>query len=176
MRKGYTMKPRFLIAPLAAALLLGTGAASALTESELQVVQKAAEEYAASLPAANNYDVTAEDVAARIKGGKDDFVIVDVRVPKDKKYDLGHVPGAMFIPVAEIAKPESLAKLPKAKDIIVYCDTGQQQSKAITMLRMMGYNAYGMRWGYMSWSTAPATQLTLDAIGGSITKGYPVAR
>ena len=170
------MKPRFLIAPIAVALFLGTGTASALTESELQIVQKAAEEYASSLPAANNYDVTAEDVAARIKGGKDDFVIVDVRVPNEKKYDQGHLPGAVFIPLSEIAKPESLAKLPRSKDIIVYCDTGQQQSKAVTVLRMMGYNAYAMRWGYMSWSPAPATQLTLDAIGGSITKGYPVAK
>jgi len=170
------MKSRFLIAPLAAALLLGAGAASALTESELQIVQKAAAEYASGLPAANNYDVTAEEVAARIKSGKEDFVIVDVRVPKDKKYDQGHVPGAMFIPLSEIPKPESLAKLPKSKDIIVYCDTGQQQSKAVTVLRMMGYNAFAMRWGYMSWSPAPPTQLTLDAIGGSITKGYPVVK
>jgi rhodanese-related sulfurtransferase len=171
------MNRKFVIAPVVAALYLGASAAYAtLSETELLTVQKAANEYAASLVANNNYDVTAEDVAKRISEGKNDFVIVDVRVPRDKKYDQGHVPGAMFIALSDVPKPESLAKLPKDKDIIVYCDTGQQQSKAITVLRMMGYNAYGMRWGYMSWKPAPATQLTLDAIGGSITKAYPVEK
>ena len=170
------IKSKYAAVPFAIAMLFAPVVANALSDSEYQVVQRLANSYMSSLPDANNYDVTAEDVAKRIKEGKGDFVIVDVRVPKDKKYDQGHVPGAIFVALKDVAAPQTLAKLPKDKDIIVHCDTGQQQSKAITVLRLLGYNAYGMRWGYMSWAPAPATQLTLDAIGGSITKAYPIEK
>lgn len=170
------MKNAYLIAPLAAALLFGAGAASAVTESEYQIVQKLANEYLTSLPDSNYYEFMAEDVAKRIKEGKNDFVIIDLRVPKEKKFDQGHMPGAMFIAAQDVAKPENLAKLPKDKDIIIHCDTGQQQNKVLTVLRMLGYKAYAMKWGYMAWTAAPPTAATLDAINGSITKGYPVAK
>jgi rhodanese-related sulfurtransferase len=170
------MKREYLLAPLAAALLFGSGIASALSESEYQAVQKAADEYLSSLPQANYYEFLAEDVAKKIREGKGDFVIVDIRVPKDKKFDQGHLPGAIFIATQDVAKPENLARLPKDKDIIVHCDTGQQQNKVLTVLRLLGYKAYAMKWGYMAWSPAPPTAATLDAINGSITKGYPVTK
>ena len=160
-------------------LLLGGCAAAmaqALTPTEQAVVQRAADQFLSGLEKNAYYDVTAEDVMARIKAGKSDYMILDVRVPKDKKYDKGHLPGAMFAAVYDVAKPETLAKLSKDKDIFVHCDTGQQQNKAVAALRMMGYKAYAMKWGYMAWSPAPPTALTLEAINGSITKGYPVEK
>lgn len=161
-----------------AALLLAGGVASAqtLTLADQAVVQRAADQFLSGLEKNAWYDVTAEDVVARIKSGKGDFVIVDVRVPKDRKFDKGHLPGAIFAAPFDIAKPETLAKLPKDKDIIVHCDTGQQQNKVVAALRMMGYNAYAMRFGYMSWSPAPPTGITLDAIAASYSRNYPVER
>jgi len=47
----------------------------------------------------------ADDVLDRINSGKDDFIIVDLRMPKEKKYDQGHLPGAIYIGFKEIAKP-----------------------------------------------------------------------
>lgn len=38
------------------------------------------------------------------------------------------------------------------------------------------YDAYAMKWGYMAWAPAPPTGSTLDAINGSITKGYPLQK
>lgn len=158
------------------AALAAAPAAFALTDAEYAVIQKAANEYLTSLPKHEYYDVMAEDVLKRIQSGKKDFVIVDVRVPKDKKYDQGHLPGAQFIGVMDLAKPENLAKLPKDKDIIVHCDTGQQQNKAVTVLRLLGYNAYAMKWGYMSWKVAPPTAATLSEVNNAITKNYPVEK
>ena len=154
----------------------GAALAQAPTPAEQAVIQRAADQFLGGLEKNAYYDVTAEDVMARIKAGKPDYVIVDVRVPKDKKFDKGHLPGAMFAAVYDVARPETLAKLPKDKDIFVHCDTGQQQNKAVAALRMMGYKAYAMKWGYMAWSPAPPTALTLEAINGSITKGYPVEK
>ena len=170
------MKRSLLLAATLAALAAAP-AALALTEGEYAVIQKAANEYLTSLPKHEYYDVMAEDVLKRIQSGKKDFVIVDVRVPRDKKFDQGHLPGAQFIGVMDLAKPESLAKLPKDKDIIVHCDTGQVQNKILTVLHMLGYDkAYAMKWGYMSWKVAPPTGLTLGEINASITKNYPVEK
>jgi rhodanese-related sulfurtransferase len=146
------------------------------TPAEQAVLEKFVNAYMSGLPDNDYYDVMAEDVAKRIQGGKKDFVVVDVRVPKDKKFDKGHLPGAMFVGVMDLAKPETLAKLPKDKDIIVHCDTGQQQNKAVTALRLLGYKAYAMKWGYMAWQPAPPTAATLAEIQKSITVGYPVEK
>jgi rhodanese-related sulfurtransferase len=161
---------------LAVLALSCAGALAQTTPADQAAVQRAADQFLGGLEKNAWYDVTAEDVMARIKGGKDDFVIVDVRVPKDKKYDKGHLPGAMFIAAYDAAKPESLAKLPKDKDIIVHCDTGQQQNKVVAALRMMGYKAYAMRFGYMAWSPAPPTGVALEAISASYGKNYPVEK
>ena len=163
-----------ILAVLMGASVAATAQAPILAEQA--AVQRAADQFLSGLEKNAYYDVTAEEVMARIKAGKPDYVIVDVRVPKDKKFDKGHLPGAMFAAVYDVAKPETLAKLPKDKDIFVHCDTGQQQNKAVAALRMMGYKAYAMKWGYMAWSPAPPTALTLEAINGSITKGYPVEK
>jgi len=105
---------RFALAAALAALFAAP-AVLALTGAEYTVIQKAADQYLSTLPANGNYHVNAEDVYKRIQSGKNDFVIVDVRVPKDKKYDVGHMPGAIFIAPDQFAKPDDLAKLPRAK-------------------------------------------------------------
>jgi rhodanese-related sulfurtransferase len=160
---------------VAAALVLSSTVSFALTLEEQQVIQKAAESYLSGLPT-GEYHILAENLLERINSGKKDFVIVDVRAPKEKNYDLGHIPGAIPIAFKDAAKPESLAKLPKDKDIIVYCNTGHEENKVLTVLRMLGYRAYGLKWGYMSWKTAAPTGLTLKAIEGSILNNYPVEK
>lgn len=147
----------------------------ALTDDEFKIIQRAADEFLSNEPA-NGYHILAEDVFKRIQSGEKDFVIVDARLPKDKKYDQGHLPGAIHIGFKDIAKPENLAKLPKDKDIIVHCDTGHDQNKALTVLRMLGYRAHDLKWGYMSWKTAIPTGMTLKAIEGSILNNYPIEK
>jgi rhodanese-related sulfurtransferase len=168
------MKKRVLALAIAAVFIL-TGSAFALTDEEYKTVQKVADEYMSNVPA-DGYHVMAEDVLKRIQAGDKNLVIVDVRMPKDKKYDQGHLPGATYIGFKEIAKPENLAKLPKDKDIVVHCDTGHEQNKVLSVLRMLGYKAYDMKWGYMSWKTSGPTGATLKAIEGSISNNYPIEK
>jgi rhodanese-related sulfurtransferase len=168
------MKTR-ISAGLVAAMFIMNGTAFALTSDEYNTVQKVANEYLSNVPA-NGYHVMAEDVLKRIQANDPNLVVVDVRMPKEKKYDQGHLPGAIYIGFKEIAQPENLAKLPKDKDIIVHCDTGHEQNKALSALRMLGYNAYDMKWGYMSWKTLPPTGMTLKAIEGSMLNDHPVEK
>ncbi len=160
---------------LVAAMFVMNGTAFALTAEEFQTVQKVANEYLNSVPE-NGYHIMAEDVLKRIQAKDPNLVIVDVRMPKEKKYDQGHLPGAIYMGFKEIAKAENLAKLPKDKDIIVHCDTGHEQNKALSALRMLGYNAFDMKWGYMAWKSLPPTGMTLKAIEGSILNNNPVER
>lgn len=166
-----------LTAALVAALSISSAAfGQSLTPAEEATVHRVVDQFLSSLPQNANYDVTAEEVLERIKADMGDFVILDVRMPRDKKYDVAHLPGAMHAAVHELAKPETLAQLPKDKDIIVHCDTGQQQNKAVAALRMMGYKAYGMRWGYMSWQPAPPSEVTMNVIKRAYTNGYPTEK
>ena len=138
-------------------------------------VEKAADAFLSGV-LADAYLISAEKLQERIKAGNNDFVIVDVRIPKNKSYDQGHIPGAIHLGYPTIARPENLAMLPKDKDIILYCHTGHEENKVLAVLRMLGYRAYGVKWGYMSWKSLPPTAMTLKAIEGSILNNYPVEK
>jgi len=168
------MKKRILAMFIAIVFIMAS-VAFALTDEEYKTVQKVANEYMSNVPS-DGYHVMAADVLKRIQTGDKNMIIVDVRMPKDKKYDQGHLPGAIYIGFKEIAQPENLAKLSKDTDIIVHCDTGHEQNKALSVLRMLGYKAYDMKWGMMSWKTLPPTGLTLQAIEGSMLNNYPVEK
>lgn len=75
------------------------------------------------------------DMAALIKSGAKDFVIVDVR--DEQEYAEGHIPGAVNIPVDTFASKSSI--LDKNKIIIVYCNGGGRSNKAYRKLMKLGY-------------------------------------
>ncbi|MFA5353655.1 MAG: rhodanese-like domain-containing protein [Thermodesulfovibrionales bacterium] len=141
-------------------------------ETDTDKVRAAADEFLSSVPK-TGYLLSADELTERMKSGKKDFVIVDVR-EAEEKYKAGHIPGSIFIKFTDIAKPENLAKLDKAKDIIVYCNTGHEENKALAALRMLGYKAFGLKFGYMSWKKEKPTEMTLKAIENAEAKNYPV--
>lgn len=81
---------------------------------------------------------------------KNDPFVLDVRKPED--YAKGHIKNAVNIPLANVFKPENLAKLPKDKQIVVYCYTGHTCSMASMTLDAMGYNAVALSFSMMAWS------------------------
>lgn len=97
-------------------------------------------------------NIKAADVYANVNDGDktNDPIFIDVRKPED--YALGHIPGAANITVANLFKAETLAKLPKNKQIVVYCYTGQTASQATGALRLLGYDAWNLQFGMPSWA------------------------
>jgi len=81
------------------------------------------------------------------------YIIVSVR--SAEHYAKGHVPGAINIPLKELAKEENLKKLSKDKTIITYCYTGHTGQVACTVLNLLGYNAVNMKYGMMGWTNVP---------------------
>ena len=96
------------------------------------------------------WQIGAADVHKMIMDNKGDFLIVDVR-PVPPGQQMGKIAGSIFIPYYDIMKPENLAKLPKDKKLILACVTGQTQNLPIVPLRVLGYNAYTMKFGMSSW-------------------------
>jgi rhodanese-related sulfurtransferase len=65
-------------------------------------------------------------------------LVVDVR--SKLEYWLGHLPGAVCIPVQELA--ERIAAQPgvtKSSRILVYCASGARSAQAAQLLRQLGY-------------------------------------
>jgi len=78
------------------------------------------------------------------------FVFVDVRTPEE--YKVGHIPGAINIPVSDIAM--RMNELPKSKEIYVYCYTGARSAKASVMLAKAGFSVENILESMQGWEAA----------------------
>jgi rhodanese-related sulfurtransferase len=117
-------------------------------KSEFEVVRAAADAYLTSSP---QWNISAQDLFLFINDDPSNApVIVSVRAAD--AYAKGHIPGAINIPLADLAKPESLAKLPTDKKIVVYCYTGHTGSQATAILNLLGYDASNLKFGMTSWT------------------------
>lgn len=105
-------------------------------------MKSAAVAYFSPLPSDSN-NIKAPDVQKMIDN-KTDFFGVDIRANAD--YAKGHLPGFINIPFAEVGK--NLDKFPKDKLIVVQCYTGQTASQTVGVLRMLGYNAKNLHFGF----------------------------
>ena len=88
-----------------------------------------------------------------LKRSRDGLVtILDVR--PSEEYDVGHIPGAINIPLEEIG--QHLADLPKDQDVIAYC-RGEYcvlAFEAVATLRKKGFSARRLEEGYPEWKAA----------------------
>lgn len=100
-----------------------------------------------------------------VKGADKKYFLVSLQRPED--YAKGHVPGAINIPYSEIAKADTLRKLPRDKKIVLICYVGHWAGSAALFLNQLGYEAYDMRFGTLGWNDST------DGLG--VAKGYLVA-
>jgi len=101
-------------------------------------------------PDEEHWQVTSDEVLMWIKTGKTDFMVLDVR-PDIEEYKAGHIPSAIHIPYYAVLDTENLKKLPKDKKLVLACATGQLENLPVAGLRMLGYEAYTLLFGYVSW-------------------------
>ena len=78
--------------------------------------------------------------------------VIDVR-PREE-YALGHVPGALCIPLAELET--RLAELDPAQQVVAYCRGPWcvLSFEAVARLRALGFNARRLEAGYPEWRAA----------------------
>ena len=86
---------------------------------------------------------------------KDDTVFVDVREPNE--YNLGHVPGAVFIPRGTL-EGQIEQRVPRDKRIVLYCAGGNRSALAADTLAQMGYSRVeSLAQGWRGWVNAGGT-------------------
>lgn len=66
-------------------------------------------------------------------------LLIDVRTPGE--YDKGHIPGAINVPIGELASKIREMKVAKDRTIVTTCDHGGRSSQAAMELQKMGYHA-----------------------------------
>jgi rhodanese-related sulfurtransferase len=77
-------------------------------------------------------------------------LVLDVRTPEEYR-DLGHIPGAILLPVDLVAA--ALATLPRdGKQLLVYCEHGIRSSAAARLLALGGHeNLLNLKGGMSTW-------------------------
>jgi rhodanese-related sulfurtransferase/DNA-binding HxlR family transcriptional regulator len=94
--------------------------------------------------------VTRDELVRRARSG--DVVVLDVR-PREE-YDAGHIPGAISIPVEELA--DRLAEIPIAQEIVAYCRGAYcvLAHEAVRLLTARGREARRLADGMLEWRIA----------------------
>jgi rhodanese-related sulfurtransferase/DNA-binding transcriptional ArsR family regulator len=94
--------------------------------------------------------VAAGELLARLRQG--DVVILDVR-PEDE-YGLGHLPGALNIPLRQLE--QRIAELPREQEIIAYCRGPYcvLSFEAVAALRTRGFTVRRLENGFPEWKAA----------------------
>jgi adenylyltransferase/sulfurtransferase len=79
-------------------------------------------------------EVSVEELKAMRDRGES-FALVDVREPRE--WAISDLPGSLKIPLGTL--PQSLDKLSKEDEIVVYCRTGARSGNAVQFLQRMGF-------------------------------------
>jgi len=95
-------------------------------------------------------EVTRDELLHRLKAG--DVTVVDVR--PGEEYTAGHIPGAVSIPVDELA--DRLAELPAGTTIVAYCRGSYcvMAHEAVRTLTAEGLQAVRLSDGMLEWRLA----------------------
>ncbi len=89
-------------------------------------------------------EIAVEELAAVHKGG----VLVDVREPEE--YVAGHVPGAVPIPMSQLAT--RMGEIDKTSPVFVICESGNRSSAMTDLLRGAGFDAVSVAGGTGPWT------------------------
>ena len=76
-------------------------------------------------------------------------LLLDVREPHE--YALADLPDAIKVPLQTL--PRNLVRVPKDRDLVVYCRSGGRSANAVQFLRQMGYEkAVNLAGGINAWA------------------------
>ncbi|HCW77118.1 MAG TPA: rhodanese-like domain-containing protein [Candidatus Marinimicrobia bacterium] len=103
-----------------------------------------------STPAAKFPNISAPELKAKLDMNAD-LVLLDVRTHSEWDGPLGHLSGALLIPLQELNTRFTELSSFKTKEIVVYCRSGNRSQVATAILRQKGFNAINMLGGMKEW-------------------------
>jgi len=110
-------------------------------------VQRAQEHFQAKV----DFTTGTHEVLGMIDQGRNDMVIVDVRLPSD--YRGGHIPGAINLPKGRWQNARGLSR-DKLHILYCYSQTCHLAAEAAVELLRQGYWVQEMEGGYATWTAA----------------------
>lgn len=94
-------------------------------------------------------EVTPAEVAAMRERGEK-VVYLDVREPNE--WNLGRIPGAVFLPRGQLESKVEDA-VPRDAKVVIYCARGNRSALAADTLQQMGYeDVASMSGGFQQWA------------------------
>ena len=101
--------------------------------------------------------VYASDLKKRMEK-QENLFLLDIRLSEN--FAAGHIPGSINVEFIEVMEPNNLSLLPRdGTPIIIICYTGHTASQVNSILNLLGYNAWTLRFGMMSWNALTLTGL-----------------
>jgi rhodanese-related sulfurtransferase len=83
--------------------------------------------------------------------GKSDFVILDLRTPKE--FASGHIAGAVMLDYYSPEFQQGLQQLDRSKRYLIYCRTGNRSSRTLRLIDQMGFKSvYHLKDGIVDWN------------------------
>ncbi|HYG59662.1 MAG TPA: rhodanese-like domain-containing protein [Symbiobacteriaceae bacterium] len=119
------------------------------------VQKEAAVQYFNTVPASSHM-MDAKDLKTKVDAKDATLFLLDIRRPDD--FTKGHVEGWTNIAFGTIGA--NIDKLPKDKQIVVACYSGQTAGQAVAALRIAGFNAISLKGGFPSLAPAGFTVVT----------------
>jgi rhodanese-related sulfurtransferase len=95
---------------------------------------------------------------------KDRFHVVDVREPFE--WELGHVEGALHIPIQSLH--EKAASLPTDKPLLFVCTVGMRSQYAADLAASAGYETENLDGGLVTWQDAGFPLVKDDGTEGTV--------
>jgi len=90
------------------------------------------------------------DVDELARRRADGAFVLDVRRPDE--YEAAHVPGAVLVPLDELAARQD--ELPADQPLLVICHSGARSATAVRALTQAGYDATNVAGGTKAWIEA----------------------
>jgi len=125
-----------------------------VAETRLAEVAKTTREFLAE----NALLEPVDEAALRRRVTKGEVTLLDVRPPEE--YEAAHIPGALSVPLPELAK--RISELPRRREVVAYCRGPYcvLAVEAVKLLRRKGFRAVRLEDGILDWA---ALGLPLEA-------------
>ena len=82
-----------------------------------------------------------------------DVLLIDVREPHEYVGELGHVPGAVLVPLRLL--PFKMSEWKRDQELLVICRSGGRSSRAAAELVQQGYSkVVNLQGGMLAWNAA----------------------
>ncbi|BER91882.1 rhodanese-like domain-containing protein [Thermatribacter velox] len=112
-----------------------------------QEITQAADSFLKSVPQNKLWLISVAELKALIEEKGDSLFILDVR--PDFMYKNGHIPGSVNVPLPTLI--DNLNQIPKDKTVAVVCSLDTNSAFAVSVLQMLGYEAWIVEGGVPGW-------------------------